>query len=189
MSEAWAAIVAAVTAGAFGMGGVLAGIYVGRRQTTDQAHVEHGQWLRGQRQEAYLAFTDTWDTVLQELRALQESWDERVHEWQEAGGGYQHPAADAEETLAAAWVRVRSAVESIDLLGPQRVDETMRRLEDAFVGMRDEILAQPRREPPWVDPERWGRALSQAMVARGIFHAAAIRTLRTPPSPEEEGEL
>ncbi|MEU6578273.1 hypothetical protein [Streptomyces sp. NPDC046805] len=120
---------------------------------------------------------------------MQESWDERVHDWEVAGGGYQHPGEDVEEILAGAWACVRRAVERIDFLGPRRVDEMMRRLEDAFVGMRDEILAQLDREPPRVDPERWERALTQAMVARGKFHAAAIRTLRTPPSPEEEEEL
>ncbi|WP_345656587.1 hypothetical protein [Streptomyces siamensis] len=48
MSEAWAAIIAAVAAGVFGIAGILTGIVAGRRQTVDQATVEHGQWLRGQ---------------------------------------------------------------------------------------------------------------------------------------------
>lgn len=58
----------------------------------------------------------------------------------------------------------------------------------ARVGMRDEILAQPAREPPWMDRERWNRALTPATVARGDFPAAVIRTLRTPPGPEQGEE-
>lgn len=58
MGEQWATIMAAVIA----VCGVPVGILVGRWQVTDQAAVEHGQWLRGQRQEAYIALLDAWDT-------------------------------------------------------------------------------------------------------------------------------
>ncbi|MFE2821919.1 hypothetical protein [Streptomyces sp. NPDC059271] len=69
MSEAWAAIIAAVAAGFFGIGGILTGIIVGRRQTTDQATVEHGQWLRGQRQAAYTEALAAWDAFEAEAEA------------------------------------------------------------------------------------------------------------------------
>ncbi|WP_367324743.1 hypothetical protein [Streptomyces sp. HUAS ZL42] len=48
MGEQWGTVVAAL----IGVGGVFGGIFLGRRQVTDQAAVEHGQWLRGQRREA-----------------------------------------------------------------------------------------------------------------------------------------
>lgn len=56
MSESWGMLAAAIAAGLLGIGGVLLGLVVGRRQVSDQAQVEHGQWLRGQRMEAYLEF-------------------------------------------------------------------------------------------------------------------------------------
>ncbi|MFJ2241832.1 hypothetical protein [Streptomyces sp. NPDC087859] len=63
MNEAWGAVVAAVAAGVFGVGGALVGIYVGRKQTTDQAQVEHEQWLRGERREAYVAYLAAHDAA------------------------------------------------------------------------------------------------------------------------------
>lgn len=187
MDEGWAAVVAAVVAGGVGIGGTLLGTVVGRKQTTDQAHVEHRQWLRGQRQSTYLALLETWDGIVDEMVAMQNSWDGRVQEWQEAAVG-PHPGEQADEALHAAGARLRHATEQVDLLGPRSVDEALTELKDAFVGCRDEIRNQSVRQPQWVNREAWEAKLTRATAARRNFHAAAIKTLRTAPGPEQEEE-
>ncbi|MFC8332743.1 hypothetical protein [Streptomyces olivaceus] len=64
MSESWGAVVAAATGGILGIAGTFTGLFIGRRQTTDQASVEHLQWLRDQRAEAYVSFLAAWDSAV-----------------------------------------------------------------------------------------------------------------------------
>ncbi|MFD7403332.1 hypothetical protein ACFV7R_11795 [Streptomyces sp. NPDC059866] len=185
MNEAWAAIIAAIAAGVFGIGGAYVGLIAGRRQTADQAHVEHGQWLRGQRQEAYLAFLDAWDAAIRDLQQFQNGWDDMVQEAREYGE-LPGPSETAEEKLTEVWTAVRVRLERAELLGPQAVDLAVRGIEDAFRQLREELMEQADREPPWADWERWNRVLGKAFVARGNFQVAAMQTLRTPPSPVGE---
>ncbi|MEU9900749.1 hypothetical protein ACIBCS_36155 [Streptomyces phaeochromogenes] len=79
MNEAWAAVVA-VAAGVF----ALAGGYYGSRR---QADVEHGQWQRGQRQEAYLALLDAWDAAMRKLTDIAADWDHQLYGEQEQRAG------------------------------------------------------------------------------------------------------
>ncbi|MEV8547233.1 hypothetical protein [Streptomyces sp. NBC_01261] len=116
MSEAWAAVVAAVAAGFFGIGGILTGIIVGRRQTTDQATVEHGQWLRGQRQQAYLAFLSAAGTGFNALAHLLVELDQRLPAPTDSRGVMDFALRIQEITLSAS-----KAEESIQLLGPTSV--------------------------------------------------------------------
>jgi hypothetical protein len=186
MDQGWAAVIAAAAAGLFGIGGALAGIVVGRRQTQDQAHVEHGQWLRGQRQAAYIALLEGWDAEISALRDAQESWDARVLAWTESGGAAELPGAGTRQTLTTAAGRIRNLVERVDLLGPRAANEAMRELEDAFVAVRDEINAQIDRDQPFVDWDVWYGVLNKAAIARTGFHVAAADVLRTPPTAKGE---
>lgn len=76
-----ATIIAAAIAATGALVGVFSGIIVGRHQVTDQASVEHGQWLRGQRQEAYTAFLTAWDAGIPEFRELVLESDVRHPRW------------------------------------------------------------------------------------------------------------
>ncbi|MGY1583768.1 hypothetical protein [Streptomyces sp. MN13] len=107
----------------------------GRRQTADQATVEHGQWLRGQRQQAYLAFVGTWDTRVERLQGAQDAWESRVYEHRQ-DDALEDPAEAADRVLAEAWRAVRRDLERVELLGPQRIDLAVRAMEDAFIAMR-----------------------------------------------------
>jgi hypothetical protein len=187
MSDTAATIFAATVGGVATLAVGYIGYRAGRRQTSDQATVEHGQWLRGQRQQAYLAFVSTWDTTVESLRDLQQVWEQRAHEY-EIGSRPEHPAEESIRLLSNGWQAVRREIERVELLGPQRIDLALRALEDAFREVRDVFTAQEQTGaacPYW---DEWNRALAQANVARLDFHAAAIRTLRQPPSPEGEGE-
>ncbi|MFF1414070.1 hypothetical protein ACFVX6_30475 [Streptomyces sp. NPDC058289] len=187
MSDTTATIFTAIAGGLFALAVAYIGYRAGRRQTTDQATVEHGQWLRGQRQQAYLTFVDTWDATVDSLQRLQQSWEPRVREYQR-----DHRLDDwTEESsrlLAAAWRPVRRDLERVELLGPQRIDVVVRALEDAFREMRDVIAAQlstGATRPHW---DEWNTVTIRANTARLNFHAAAILTLRQPPTPEGESE-
>ncbi|GEK04453.1 hypothetical protein [Streptomyces sp. 1-11] len=72
------AVVAAIAAGVFGIAGALTSILVGRRQTTDQAAVEYGQRLRGQRQEAFANYFKAWDKTHQQFEDIAENIDEHT---------------------------------------------------------------------------------------------------------------
>lgn len=62
MTEAWGIVIAAIIA----VAGTVVGYFAGRRQVRDQALVEHEQWLRAQRQEAYYTFLTEFDEVVSE---------------------------------------------------------------------------------------------------------------------------
>lgn len=77
MDQGWAALIAAIAAGIFVLGGAWIGFLGGRRQTADQAAVEHAQWLRGQRQEAYIKFLEEWERALADFDQFEqqpEAW-------------------------------------------------------------------------------------------------------------------
>ncbi|SEC64457.1 hypothetical protein [Streptomyces sp. PAN_FS17] len=185
VNEAWAAIIAAIAAGVFGVGGAYVGLVAGRRQTADQAHVEHGQWLRGQRQEAYLMFLDAWDAAMKDFQDFQGRWDGLVQEAREYGE-LPAPSETAESTVNEVWAAVRVPLERAELLGPKAVDLAVREITESFRQLREELVEQGDRESPFVDWERWNRALGKAGAARFTFQVAAMQTLRTPPSPGGE---
>lgn len=58
---------ATVVAAFIGVVGGLAGVYIGRWQVRAEAVVEHEQWLRGQRREAYTALLAAWDASVLKL--------------------------------------------------------------------------------------------------------------------------
>lgn len=188
MNEAWGAVVAAVAAGVFGIIGILAGIYVGRRQTTDQAQVEHGQWLRGQRLEAYTGLFTAWDAAIRELRAFQDGWDDATGFFH----AYGSPDGDidiitvTEQTTAEVWERLGPHVERAELLGPSPVQVATVGLREAYSDLRTCLLEQARSASEEIVWPVWRGKLGRADVARSQFHAAASEVLRTPPSPQGE---
>ena len=80
MTEAWGIVIAAIIA----VAGTAVGYSAGRRQVRDQALVEHGQWLRAQRQEAYYAFLTVFDGVVSEALRICDRADQ-IREESRAG--------------------------------------------------------------------------------------------------------
>ncbi|MFF9378130.1 hypothetical protein ACF1BB_26800 [Streptomyces griseoluteus] len=187
MSEAAATIFTAIAGGLFALAVAYIGYRAGQRQTADQATVEHGQWLRGQRQQAYLAFVDTWDTTVDSLQRLQRSWESQVGEYQQ-GDRLDEPTEEPSRLLRDARRAVRRDLERVELLGPQRIDVAVRAMEDAFREMLDVIAAQMATGATCPHWDEWNPVTVRANTARLNFYAAAIRTLRQPPSPEGESE-
>lgn len=187
MSDTAATIFAATVGGLAALAVGYISYRAGRRQTSDQATVEHGQWLRGERQQAYLKFVGTWDTTVEQLQDLQQSWEQQAFEY-EQGDRPEHPAEVSSRLLREGWQAVRREIERVELVGPQLIDLALRALEDAFREMRDVFTAQEQAGASCPHWDEWNPALARANVARLDFHAAAIRTLRQPPSPEGERE-
>ncbi|MFJ4895029.1 hypothetical protein ACIP5U_34320 [Streptomyces sp. NPDC088788] len=186
MNEAWAAIIAAIAAGVFGIGGVFAGVIVGRRQTADQARIEHGHWLREQRLQAYNGLILVWNDIINDLRAYENAWDEEVEAYQEHGGPLSLSVLAGRKTDEALRT-LRPAVERVELLGPPTASsEPIETLWNAWRAMAAVLEEQASAEPYTTLYDAWQRALTKALIARGTFHVAASEVLRTPPSPKGE---
>ncbi|NNN38247.1 hypothetical protein HLK59_49735 [Streptomyces sp. S3(2020)] len=182
MSLLWTAVLPAITAGVFGIGGALIGVVVGRRQVTDQAVVEHGQWLRGQRQEAYLALLDAWDTALAHLEAIFDEWLERA-DWER-----QHPdltwEAYVESQTLAAQGPLTKPLDRVQLLGPDPVDRATEAMDSAIGAFAACLNHQAAPDEPF--DQSWSSWLgleTRAREARRSFTQAAKITLQTPPRP------
>ncbi|MFK0279572.1 hypothetical protein ACIQVL_03730 [Streptomyces sp. NPDC090499] len=185
MNDTAATIFTAIAGGLFALAVAYISYRAGRRQTTDQATIEHGQWLRGQRQQAYLALQEAWDTAIDDLQKLQDSWEGRVHAYAQ-DPELEDPSALAIRRYDASWRAVWKEFERVELLGPQRVDVCLREMEHAFRAMGEVISNQSLNSVSFPYWDEWHPALRQANTARSNFHAAATRTLRQPPSPEGE---
>ncbi|MFF7335412.1 hypothetical protein [Streptomyces sp. NPDC008150] len=187
MNEAWAAIIAAVAAGVFGIAGILLGIVVGRRQTVDQATVEHGQWLRGQRQQAYADVLTKWDVFFDAADDYRRRYEYGIPEGMTLRDVVQHwtelqgPRSEAQEAL-----------ETAMLLGPQPMVVKaggLREIMDAV------FFAIPRPAALSTEIEnmsaeaRWTNARRESERARTVFREAAMRVLRTPPAVSTEDGL
>ncbi|MFJ7023173.1 hypothetical protein ACIQUW_32905 [Streptomyces sp. NPDC101117] len=185
MNEQWPVVFAAIAgvAGTVTVAGI--SILGNRRQTRDQAHVEHGQWLRDQRQQAYADLFTAWDTAVKELQAFQYGWQQLVERNAEADEGYQ-PWFLVEEKLNEVWPPLRQAIERCELLGPNVVNEAAHGLYDGWRPVREALEAQAHRSPSEADWEVWKEALGKAAVGRINFHVACMKALRTPPGVEVE---
>ncbi|MGW6570066.1 hypothetical protein [Streptomyces sp. NPDC054975] len=120
MDQGWAAVIAAGVAAVVALFGAFIGVWVGRRTVRDQAHVEHGQWLRGQRQETYVVFLAAWD----QAQAKFSDFVGRLGEWHTFPGGTLDEVTDlASEELHATVEGIRRAAEPLHLVGPDEVDQ------------------------------------------------------------------
>lgn len=185
MDEPWGMVAAAVVAGVLGIGGVLLGLLVGRRQVSDQAQVEHGQWLRGQRLQSYLEFLHAWDAALSALSDTQEDWpaelevverdghDETARRMQaQVASRINDAVADAVDAGE------RAALVATPVLGDQ-LAETLRRLMLLSSGLHSRARHRPD-EPQW---PQWNRGASEAVEARKAFFRLAKEDLETVPKP------
>ncbi|MFE2128070.1 hypothetical protein [Streptomyces amritsarensis] len=175
MTEGWGMVVAAAIA----LAGVLCGLFVGRRQVRDQAQVEHGQWLRGQRQEAYVRFIAAWDEGIPkfEARILTDEDDRWIGSMDESMEEIGDMAAT---TMHKEQEPLRAAAERVQMLGPEEVEDAvsgmLNTVDDLIMG----IVAQ------YAEGNRdnlasYWEAMGQTGPRRATFVSAAQGVLRTAP--------
>ncbi|MFF7795572.1 hypothetical protein [Streptomyces sp. NPDC007991] len=182
MDQGWAAIVAAIAAGFFGITGVFAGIVVGRRQTVDQAAVEHGQWLRGQRQEAYIKFLEAWEQALADF----EQFEHQPEAWFRVP-----PNADPEpyyaqfdEAVTRPISRLRPFLERVTILGTTEVEAAAVALNKVLTDLRDVLWRGFDSDgPSWV---AYRRVLERSDDQRRLFVKRAREVMLTAPRPGAE---
>ncbi|MFZ4266595.1 hypothetical protein [Streptomyces arboris] len=176
MWEQWGTVVGAL----IGFGGLFVGLLVGRRQVTDEAKVEHEQWLRGQRQEAYAQLLDAWDTAWRATKEVFENPEkyegaaEREWDWE----------ADIipaiRKSVAPPWESVWRAVERVELLGPQSAAAAAEELRLTGEGAMAVALDF---EGLWLPPDRVEVATSAALAARRNTVKIVAAVLQEAPSP------
>lgn len=189
MDDAGATVIAAIAAGAFGILGTFAGMVVGRRQTTDQAQVEHGQWLRGQRQQAYVEFLNAWQAAVDQLHQcgirvmldLQSAAESNVDQQAARFQLINDETYQAVSSIQATWERV-------DMLGPMQVERTAAELRDLLSDMADAILAACPGSTPGAaaeDPEmdRFQFLFPSPRILRFRFVTETREVMRTAPQP------
>lgn len=178
----------AIAAGMFGLAGILAGIYVGRRQTIDQAQVEHGQWLRGQRQEAYVQFLNAWEEALTQYRGHEESWDSLTAEIPsyEGDDGAEAMLESIYNATQQTLAKVQPFLERVQILGPNRVEQAAAVLNTTLVDMQKELtLNVPGHGPTDASFKEFYRLSSRAREQRQMFVKASRSVMQAAPRPGE----
>ncbi|MFJ3545456.1 hypothetical protein ACIPQH_25210 [Streptomyces rubiginosohelvolus] len=176
MWEQWGTVVGAL----IGFGGLFVGLLVGRRQVTDEAKVEHEQWLRGQRQEAYAQLLDAWDTGWRATRDVVEHPEK--HDEAEARGwnwGEDIIPAIIRE-VSPPWEPFWRAVERVELLGPQSAvgaAEGLRRAAEEAEAAALDFTGM------WPNRDRFEAAKVAALAARRKAVTAVGAVLQEAPSP------
>ncbi|MCL8013439.1 hypothetical protein [Streptomyces sp. AS02] len=165
------------------LGGGLAGVYIGRWQVRDEAIVEHKQWLRGQRLEAYTALLAAWDVSVSKLIELPPHGEYWTH--QEAT--YQGDLVEAtEESIWNESLQIkedlRKHLERVQLLGPNIVHAACVTLSDTA----ETAVQTVRRVRFPLDEaafEELHELQDRADAARTKFFSTAHQVIHTPPSP------
>ncbi|WP_327135891.1 hypothetical protein OG311_37960 (plasmid) [Streptomyces sp. NBC_01343] len=176
MTEGWGMVAAAAIA----LMGVFSGLFIGRRQVRDQAQVEHGQWLRGQRQEAYVNLIAAWD------EAVPRFWDEILEHEQiyhiDQDDAWDEARVGAQATMDSARAPLRRAAERVQMLGPDEVDEAVHQMLVTVQKMCNAIDSQY--SSAVSHPEAFAgfeRALQETADRRKAFLAASRSALRQTP--------
>ncbi|MCX4869813.1 hypothetical protein OHU11_00295 [Streptomyces sp. NBC_00257] len=163
------------------------GFFLGRRQVRDQAAVEHGQWLRGQRQDAYVALLDAWDTAVKEFQEeidQGEYFDEiAAHEEARMGDSFWE---DHEESTAAHVDRISEGVqrplERVLLLGPELVDKACINLAEALEALGSSVRSKSGTSG-WPNYDMYRDMYRNAGKARSAFLDASRESMRAAPRP------
>jgi hypothetical protein len=181
MTDGWGTVLSAVIA----VAGTLAGLHFGRRQVADQATVEHGQWLRGQRQDAYVQFLDAWDAAMRGLQDIVDGLDSAFfdEEWRRMALAFKE-VVDAD--VARVWGELAKPLERAHLLGPESVERAVEELQTVFGELGGFLHQMASRDgpPEASDYQTWSmNCLPRAHLGRLNLVQAAKETLRQAPKP------
>ncbi|MEU4170949.1 hypothetical protein AB0F46_29230 [Streptomyces sp. NPDC026665] len=184
MSDQWPVILTA----ALGVAGTVVVAYIGihgnRRQTADEAAVEHEQWLRGQRQDAYVALLDAWDAAVARLEQTVDLWTARQERLDSQGGEPYELEKAVEEDVLDAWRGLSKPLDRVAILGPASVDKAVIAMDNAFDAASAYLNHQANPDEPFErDWHSWAGLTTRGHEARREFTEASKLVLRTPPRP------
>lgn len=141
----------------------------------------HGQWLRGQRQEAFVNFLTTWDETIPqfERRVLDTEEIERI----DNAGAWDDAHNAVLEALEEYYRRpLQQAAERVQMLGPEAVEQAVNAMLDTVTNMAEESccrISPPGKttcEPigtPWARSKPSGPSSWQLLAT----HSARLPTL------------
>ncbi|MFJ9634467.1 hypothetical protein ACIRU8_42920 [Streptomyces sp. NPDC101175] len=179
MNELWIAVLPTIAAGTFGIVGTLAG----RRQTTDEAAVEHEQWLRGQRQTAYLEALDAMDVALHEFGTLRREWGDLFEHAVAGGGGEEGFYVHVVNRLDSIGRALEKPLERARLLGPEEVDVHLQVASKAYAALNRYVTRQLDETTPDTGWTRWDGIHNTAREERAAVMVACQKKLQTPARP------
>lgn len=194
MDEGLAAVIAGLAGAIGGAGGAAFGAVATARamarQVRDQATTEHGQWIRGQRMQAYLTLLQEWDAAHKRLKNI---WTRAVEAYYEDSINiFQGDMVDVcnafLDQVDEAMAPTATAFERVAMLGPNEVDDVALELEQALQGLRGVTetrlsLAQGRTTSEAWSWEPWNESDSAAAGARQAFVERVRHVLDIPPMP------
>ncbi|MFC4464649.1 hypothetical protein ACFPH6_08780 [Streptomyces xiangluensis] len=183
MDQGLAALIAAVVAGLLALGGAWIGFLGARRQTTDQAHAAHDQWLREQRQQAYVVLLDAWDQAVGGLDHLVDEWNDVMLAMDGQGEAHEFHEYIVNRADKAGAV-VQQPLDRVALLGPEQIDVAAERMDTAIRSAQYwlGILSRPdARDRDWAS--HWPDTMDGFRQARAAFMALAKDELRRVPRP------
>ena len=191
MDQGQAALAAGGMAAFAALVGSFVGARVGRRTVRDQAQVEHGQWLRGQRQEAYVKLLDAWDGAIGAFEAVLEGAEDRIARYrgevETLGGGYMFFDAALFDEVEEISAPVVEALERVRLLGPDTVERAAMNLEDALLGIGGAVRSGATAEADrWPNRAAWFEARNNAGECRQEFFNQCRNVLRTAPDTDRD---
>lgn len=169
-----------VAAAAIALLGVAGGLVFGRRQVRDQAQVEHGQWLRGQRQEAFVDFLTVWDETIPkfENRVL----SDRDFEHIDSMNGWEDANNDTVEAMETDRKTLQRAADRVQMLGPEAVEQSVNAMLDTVANLALGIGMQYGPGTEGVDNlNLYWDARSEAECQRTAFVEASRSALRRTP--------
>ncbi|MGW1870951.1 hypothetical protein ACWCPS_36100 [Streptomyces mauvecolor] len=184
MTQPWAVIIAAVSAalvsGGFALLGHGVGLRNGRLQVADQAAVEHEQWLRGQRQTAYVELLAAWDKVIVDFFEAVEILGHLL----DGPGSEEDGRVRAVGQLYAITAPLPAVLERVMLLGPAPCEKLAKEMETAMGDVREGLRSSiPGIDPDMVVEVDENKAWDDLARLRNEFFDLARDVLRTAPAP------
>jgi hypothetical protein len=188
MSDTAATIFSATAGGAFALAVAYISYRAGRRQTTDQATVEHGQWLRGQRQQAFATYLEAWDRAQQALEDIAKNIDEHTSpEYFDQERYDEEVAANMSRLLDEAVEPIQKPYEQLMLIVPPEVLGLVDRAAEKLFAMsgrlRDWALCGWDGEANRSHHAQFHRTAGEAVDLRAELFQASRAFLLSPPAP------
>ncbi|QNE27608.1 hypothetical protein [Streptomyces sp. INR7] len=184
MDGQWATVLAAGIAASVTLAGAAIAYRAGRRQVRDQGEIAHSQWLRTQREQAYVEYVTACEIANDAIYKCSLRFDEvlaDVSSPQFAGNRAEavfHIGIDEAYNLVDA---SQNPLNRIIMLGPDNVaaqaEQLRRALADCASGTHGLVVRLSRENPPQREIDLVGDRMNEVFLARTEFTKMARQVL------------